>query len=155
MQNKDEYFMNEALKEAVKAISMNEIPVGCVIVENNEIIARTHNLKETLNNATAHAEILAINEASEYLNNWRLDECTLYVTLEPCTMCAGAIVHTRLSRVVIGALDNKSGAVVSSKHIFENNHNHQMIVTTKVLEDDCSEILKNFLKEKRINENGE
>lgn len=149
MKDRDLYYMNKALDEAKKAKSKNEIPVGCVIVENDEAIAKAHNLKEQLNQATAHAEILAINEASIKKKDWRLSDCTLYVTLEPCPMCASAIVQSRIKRVVIGALDNKDGAVISSIHIFENNHNHNLMVTTKVLETQCNQIIKEFLNDKR------
>ena len=145
----DEYYMTLALEEAYKAYAANEIPVGCVIVENDEIISKAHNLKEQLQQATAHAEVLAINEASKIKNDWRLNDCTLYVTLEPCAMCASAIVQSRVKRVVIGTLDNKEGAVVSSLHIFENNHNHNLIVTTKVLETESRTIIDKFLKNRR------
>lgn len=141
--------MSIALEEANKALIKGEIPVGCVIVSNDQVIAKSHNLKETLNLATAHAEVLAIETASKALNSWRLKGCTLYVTLEPCPMCAGAIIHSRVDKVVIGALDNKDGAVISSKHIFENNHNHKLIVETKVLEKQCNNILIDFLNSKR------
>lgn len=145
----DECFMTIALEESNKAALLNEIPVGCIIVYENQIIAKNHNLKETLNRATAHAEILAIEEASNFLNKWRLEDCTLYVTLEPCAMCASAIVQSRIKRVVIGTKDNKNGAVISSRHIFENNHNHELLVKTNVLEEECNEILIRFLKNKR------
>lgn len=141
--------MNIALEEAQKAYDKAEIPVGCVIVENGTIIARAHNLKEQTNKVTAHAELIAIEQASTSKKNWRLDDATLYVTLEPCPMCAGAIVQSRIKRVVFGALDNKNGAVVSSKHIFENNHNHSMLVTSKVLEHRCENIIQKFLSTKR------
>lgn len=149
MSNQDHYYMEMALQEARKAAHLNEIPVGCVIVKDNEVIAKAHNLKESLNQATAHAEILAINNASNYLNDWRLSECTLYVTLEPCPMCASAIVQSRIKRVVFGAMDNKQGAVVSSMHIFENNHNHNLLVTTKIMEDECNSVIKEFLNRRR------
>lgn len=145
----DEYYMTLALEEAYKAYAANEIPVGCVIVENDEIISKAHNLKEQLQQATAHAEVLAINEASKIKNEWRLNDCTLYVTLEPCAMCASAIVQSRVKRVVIGTLDNKEGAVVSSLHIFENNHNHNLTVSTKVLENESRTIIDKFLKNRR------
>ena len=99
----DEEYMAEALKEAEIAMSEDEVPIGCIIVYQGQIIARTHNQKETLKKATGHAEILAINQASEYLNLWHLDGCTMYVTLEPCMMCTGAIIQSRMSRLVIGA----------------------------------------------------
>lgn len=141
--------MNIALEEAEKAFDKGEIPVGSLIVSDGQIIAKAHNLKETLHLATAHAEILAIEAASKQLSNWRLADTTLYVTLEPCPMCAGAIVHSRIKRVVFGALDNREGAVVSSKHIFENNHNHKLFVTSGVLEEKCNEIINKFLIKKR------
>ncbi len=149
MTEKDIVYMNLALEEAAKAYALNEIPVGCIIVRDNQVIASAHNLKESLNQATAHAEILAINAASKTLKDWRLSDCTLYVTLEPCAMCASAIVQSRIKRVVIGTLDNKEGAVISSLHVFENNHNHKLIVTTKVLEEKSKTIINRFLNKKR------
>ena len=146
---KDFYFMKIALEEAKRAFRKNEVPVGAVIVCNDKIIAKAHNLKEELNTATAHAEILAINTASSKLNNWRLEDCVLYVTLEPCAMCASAIVQSRIKEVVIGALDNKQGAVITSKHIFENNHNHKLFVKTGVLKDDCEKIINLFMSQNR------
>lgn len=142
---KDTYYMQLALEEAGKALKLNEVPVGCVIVHKKRVIARAHNLKENLQTATAHAEILAINMASSKINNWRLSDCDLYVTLEPCAMCASAIVQSRLKRVIIGALDNKAGSVISSKHIFENNHNHKLIVKSGVLKNECEAIMQSFL----------
>ena len=145
----EEYYMQIAFDQAEKAYKLNEIPVGCVIECNGEIVAKTHNLKETNQVATDHAEILAIQAASHTLKTWRLSECSLYVTLEPCAMCASAIVQSRIRKVVIGTLDSKEGAVISSKHIFENNHNHQLIVKTKVLEEKSKKIIEDFLKGKR------
>ncbi|NLC54868.1 MAG: nucleoside deaminase [Erysipelothrix sp.] len=149
MNNNEEKYMQKALEQAKMAYKLNEIPVGCVIVYKDTVIAQAHNLKETNQTATDHAEIIAINAASKHLNSWRLSECDLYVTLEPCAMCASAIVQSRIRKVVIGTLDNKDGAVISSKHIFENNHNHQLIVKTKVLEQKCKKIIEDFLKNKR------
>lgn len=149
MEEKHTKYMHLALKEAKKAYNLDEVPVGCIIVYKDQVIAKAHNLKETKQKATAHAEILAINQASEYLKNWRLSECDLYVTLEPCAMCASAIVQARIKKVVIGTLDNKQGAVISSKHIFENNHNHKMTVITKILEEKSRNIIDDFLKNKR------
>lgn len=149
MENKDKYFMREAIKEAKLAYYKNEVPVGCVIVLNDEIIAKAHNLKEINKTVTAHAEILAINTASKKLDNWRLSDCVMYVTLEPCSMCASAIVASRIKRVVIGALDNKEGAVISSKHIFENNHNHRLLLSSKVYEKECEALIIDFLSKKR------
>jgi len=132
----DEKFMREALKEAKKAYEKEEVPVGAVIVMGDKIIARAHNLKETKNNATAHAEILAINKASKKLNNWRLSNCTMYVTLEPCNMCKGAIREARLKEVVVGTLDPKS-------------KEYNLELTPGVLAEECEEILKKFFKELR------
>lgn len=146
----DEQYMEIALEQARLAYDQNEMPVGCVIVFKDQIISKKHNLKETNQTATAHAEILAINAASSYLKNWRLSECDLYVTLEPCAMCASAIVQSRIKKVVIGALDNKDGAVISSKHIFENNHNHKLLVKTRILEEKCIKVINDFLKKKRL-----
>ncbi|NLY62881.1 MAG: nucleoside deaminase [Erysipelothrix sp.] len=149
MKKDDEYYMNIALEEAQKAFDKGEIPVGCLIVKDDKILSRAHNLKEALNLATAHAEILAIDAAAKELANWRLENTTMYVTLEPCPMCAGAIVHSRINRVVFGALDNRDGAVVSSKHIFENNHSHKVFVTSGVKEVEANKIINDFLINKR------
>lgn len=149
MAETDERYMEIALQQAVKGFNHHEIPVGCIIVCNNKIVSKTFNLKETNKDATAHAEILAIRQASEQLGNWRLSDCDLYVTLEPCAMCASAIVQARIRKVVIGTLDNKEGAVINSKHIFENNHNHKLIVKTKVLETKARKLIDEFLRLKR------
>ncbi len=147
--DKDAYFMQIALSEAKKAFEKNEVPVGSVVVFNGEVISKAHNLKEKLKTVTAHAEILAINRASSKLNKWRLKDCVLYVTLEPCAMCASAIVQSRIKRVVIGAIDNKNGAVITSKHIFENNHNHKLLVKTGVLKNECENIMNLFMSQNR------
>ena len=151
MQNKnDNYFMEEALKEAQKAYNEDEVPVGCVIVKNDKIIARGHNKKEKYNNATLHAEIITLNKAQKKLNDWHLNDCTLYVTLEPCLMCTGAIIQTRIKKVVYGCLDPKGGAIESVMNIKEiDNLNHSFESISKVLEKDCSMILKNYFKSKR------
>lgn len=149
MENKDNFYMQKAIKEAKKAYAKGEIPVGCIIVFENQIIAQTHNLKEVKKTVTAHAEMLAIDKASQKLNNWRLSNCVMYVTLEPCSMCASAIIQARFKRVVIGALDNKEGAIISSKHIFENNHNHRLLVTSRVCEQECKTLLIDFLSKFR------
>lgn len=141
----DEYFMREALIEAQRAYEKGEIPIGAVIVLNNEIIARAHNLKETLNDATAHAEILAIREASKVLSNWRLLDTTLYVTKEPCIMCSGAIVHARIKRLVYGVDDPKGGGVESLYRLLSDRRlNHQVDIKKGILERECREILKRF-----------
>lgn len=141
----DEYFMREALVEAQKAFERGEIPVGAVIVLDNQIIARAHNLKETLNDATAHAEILAIKEASKVLKNWRLLNTTLYVTKEPCIMCSGAIVQARIKRLVYSVDDPKGGAVMSLYRLLSDRRlNHQVEIVKGILEPECREILKRF-----------
>jgi len=140
-----EFFMKEALKEANKALEQNEIPVGAIIVCKNQIIARAHNLTETLNDATAHAEMLAFTSATNYLGGKHLNNCTLYVTLEPCIMCAGASYWTQLSEIVFGASDKKRGYKIINQKIIHPKTN----VISGVLEDDCSKLLINFFKEKR------
>lgn len=141
----DEYFMREALIEAQRAYEKGEIPIGAVIVLNNQIIARAHNLKETLNDATAHAEILAIREASKVLSNWRLLDTTLYVTKEPCIMCSGAIVQARIKRLVYGVDDPKGGGVESLYRLLSDKRlNHQVEIKKGILEGECREILKRF-----------
>ncbi len=146
----DKYYMQKAMSEAEQAFLENEVPIGCVIVYKDEIIASTHNRKEQLNRATAHAEILAIEKSCLVLNDWRLDECTLYVTLEPCPMCAGAIYQSRIKRVVFGAFDPKGGAYGSN---FDMNAvprlNHYPSVTSGVLKDECSVLIKDFFRTKR------
>lgn len=147
MENK---FMKEALKEAKKAYDKLEVPVGCVIVKDGKVIARAHNLKETGNDTTKHAEILAIQKASKKLGSWRLLDCDMYVTLEPCTMCAGAIVHSRINKLYYGTQDEKTGAVGSVLNLLEDYpFNHQVEVQKGVLQEDCEEILKSFFKELR------
>ena len=147
----DEEYMTVALNEAALAYNAGEIPVGAVVVdENGNIIATGHNEKEQTNNATAHAEIIAIQSAGQKLNNWRLSGCTLYVTLEPCPMCAGAIVMARLARVVYGLPDAKTGALESLFNIPGHpSLNHYVEVTAGIKEDECRKLLKNFFKAKR------
>ena len=143
----DEYFMKEALKEAIKAMEKNEIPVGAVIVSGDDIIARGHNLTETLNDVTAHAEMQAITAAANNLGGKYLHNCTMYVTLEPCIMCAGAAFWSQIGAIKYGAKDEKRG--------FTNNPQHLLHPKTRltggVLENDCSEILKSFFRKKRNN----
>ena len=145
-----EKFMQEAIKEAKKAYKKLEVPVGAVIVKNGEIIAKAHNLKETKYDTTKHAEILAIQKASKKLKSWRLLDCEMYITLEPCTMCAGAIINSRIKKIYIGAMDEKTGAAGSKLNLFENyTFNHKVEVEKNVLKDECETIIKKFFKELR------
>ncbi|SDZ67109.1 tRNA(adenine34) deaminase [Evansella caseinilytica] len=146
----DENFMKEAIREAEKALEMKEVPIGAVIVKDGEIIARGHNLREHDQQAAAHAELIAIQEACRKLGSWRLDECTLYVTLEPCPMCAGAIVQSRLKRVVFAASDPKAGCCGSIMNLLdEPRFNHRVPLTSGVLENECAGLLKDFFKQLR------
>lgn len=143
----EEKYMKEALKEAKKAYDKLEVPVGAVIVKEGKIIARAHNLKETKYDTTKHAEILAIQKASKKLNNWRLIDCDMYVTLEPCSMCAGAIINSRIRKVYIGALDEKTGAAGSVLNLFEDfTFNHNVEVEKGIMQEECETMLKNFFK---------
>ena len=145
------YYMNQALKEAEKAYQKLEVPVGAVIVKDGKIIARAHNQKETKTDTTKHAEILAIQKASKKLKSWRLIDCEMYVTLEPCSMCAGAMINSRIKKVYIGAMDEKTGAVGSVLNLFEDyTFNHRVEVETGIMEKECQETLKRFFKELRI-----
>ena len=145
-----ENFMKEALKEAQKAYDKLEVPIGCVIVKDNKIIARAHNLKETKFDTTKHAEIIAIQKASKKLEAWRLLDCDMYVTLEPCSMCAGAIINARIKNLYIGTLDAKTGAAGSVLNLFQNfTFNHKVNVKTGILQPECEKILKDFFKELR------
>lgn len=142
--------MSQALLEAKKAYDIGEIPIGAVIVRDNEIIARGHNLREASKDPTAHAEMIAIRKASKVLGGWRLTNCDLYVTIEPCAMCAGSIVLARINRLFIGAMDPKAGAAGSIFNIVDNESlNHQTKITYNVLEAQCSNIMKKFFKELR------
>lgn len=144
------YYMNEAIKEAKKAYELNEVPIGAVIVKNDEIIGRGHNLRETSNDATTHAEIMAIKDANKYLNNWRLEDCDLYVTLEPCVMCSGACVLSRLKTIYYGPKDPKGGAAGSLMNLLQVDQlNHQVEVVPGVMEEECQYLLKSFFKELR------
>jgi tRNA(adenine34) deaminase len=146
----DESGMRAALREAHAALERDEVPVGCVLVRDGTVIGRGHNQVETLQDATAHAEILAIGAASNALESWRLSECTLYVTLEPCSMCAGAIILSRVGRLVYGAPDPKAGACGSVLDVIgERRLNHRVPVTTGVLADECGELLREFFRKKR------
>lgn len=147
---RDEKYMREALKQAKKAYALGEVPIGCVIVYQDKIIGRGYNRRNTDRNTLAHAEITAINKASRVMKDWRLEECTLYVTLEPCQMCAGAIVQARITETVIGTMNPKAGCGGSILNILEmQEFNHQVIVRRGVLEEACTDILKNFFVELR------
>ena len=145
-----EKYMKEALKQAKKAYALGEVPIGCVIVHEGRIIGRGYNRRNTDKNTLAHAEITAINKASRRIGDWRLEECTLYVTLEPCQMCAGAIVQARIPEAVIGCMNPKAGCAGSILNILEMpQFNHQVCVTRGVLEEECSSLLKLFFTELR------
>lgn len=147
---RDEKYMKEAIKQAKKAYALGEVPIGCVIVYQDKIIGRGYNRRNTDKNTLAHAEITAINKASKKLKDWRLEECALYVTLEPCQMCAGAIVQARVTETVIGAMNPKAGCGGSILNVLEMpEFNHQVIVRRGVLEEECQGILKVFFKELR------
>ncbi len=140
-------FMQIALKEAKKAYDKLEIPVGAVIVKNGEVIAKAHNLKETKFDTTKHAEILAIQKASKKLESWRLLDCEMYVTLEPCSMCAGAIIKSRIKKVYIGTCDEKQEQQSSVLNLFEDyKFNHKVEVEKGIMQEDCEKILKDFFK---------
>jgi tRNA(adenine34) deaminase len=142
--------MKEALKEAKKAELIDEVPIGCVIVKDGKIIARGHNQRETNQSPIGHAEIIAINKASKKLNSWRLEGCDIYVTLEPCIMCSGAIIQSRINKVYYGASDPKGGALGSSINVLEaNNINHHPEVISGVLKEECSSIITSYFKAKR------
>lgn len=146
----DHYFMGEALRQAARAFEAEEVPVGAVIVRAGRVIARAYNQVELLKDATAHAEMLALTQAEEALGDWRLTDCTLYVTKEPCPMCAGAIVHVRLARVVFGASDPKAGAAGSALNLLQfPSLNHQCAITGGVREAECRALLQNFFANQR------
>ena len=147
----EEKYMKEALKQAKKAYALGEVPIGCVIVHEGKIIGRGYNRRNTDKNTLAHAEITAINKASKVIGDWRLEECTLYVTLEPCQMCAGAIVQARIPEVVMGCMNPKAGCAGSILNILEMpQFNHQVKVTRGILEAECSQMMKTFFEELRI-----
>lgn len=147
----DEKYMKEALKQAKKAYALDEVPIGCVIVYENKIIARGYNRRNTDKNTLAHAEIAAIKKASKKLGDWRLEGATMYVTLEPCQMCAGAIVQSRIDRVVVGSMNPKAGCAGSVINLLQmKEFNHQVEFEKGVLEEECSNILSEFFKELRM-----
>lgn len=142
-----EFFMREALKEAQKAYDQAEVPIGSVVVLNGEIIGRGHNLREKEQDATLHAEIKAIRQANQNFGSWRLEDCELFVTLEPCPMCSGAMILARMKRVVFGAFDPKAGTAGTFMNLLQDSRfNHQVEVEQGVLEDECKEILQQFFK---------
>ncbi len=146
----EKFFMKEALAEAQKAFALKEVPIGAVVVKERCIVGRGYNLRETLKDPTAHAEIIAIREASQTLGGWRLMDCDLYVTIEPCPMCAGAIMLSRINRLIIGAMDPKGGAAGSLLNIPDDDRfNHKTEIITRVLEEECSQIMKKFFRELR------
>ena len=147
----DERFMREAIRQARKAGALMEVPIGCVIVYEGKIIARGYNRRNTDKNTISHAELNAIRKASKKLGDWRLEGCTMYITLEPCQMCAGAIVQARIPEVVMGCMNPKAGCAGSILNILEMpQFNHQVKVTRGILEADCSQMLKTFFEELRI-----
>ncbi|MBE0540992.1 MAG: nucleoside deaminase [Verrucomicrobia bacterium] len=147
----DDYFMQEALRQAARAYEAEEVPVGAVIVREGRIIARAHNQVELLKDATAHAEMLAITQAEQAVGDWRLTDCTLYATKEPCPMCAGAIVHVRLARVVFGASDAKGGAAGSVLNLLQfPTLNHRCTITAGVREAECRGLLQSFFAAQRL-----
>ena len=146
----DESFMKQAVKQAKKAYDKLETPIGCVIVHEDKIIARGYNKRNLKKNTLAHAEILAINKASKVLGDWRLEDCTMYVTLEPCPMCAGAIVQARIPRVVIGSMNPKAGCAGSVLNLLQQDGlNHQVEITKGVLAEECSGLMTSFFRELR------
>ena len=147
MEFNDEYYMREALKLAKEAYDIDEVPIGAVIVHKGEIIGRGFNKRNSLANPLGHAEIIAINEAAQYLNDWRIEECTMYVTVEPCPMCSGAIVQARIPRVVFGARNKKAGCAGSVINLLQIDAlNHQVEITEGVLQEECSSIMTEFFK---------
>ena len=151
-----EYYMKMALKEAKKAYKLGEVPIGCVIVYEDKIIGRGYNRRNTDKSTLAHAEIAAIKKASKIIGDWRLEDCTLYVTLEPCQMCAGAIVQARIPTVVMGSMNPKAGCAGSILNILEvPEFNHQVHTIRGILEEECSQMLTTFFKELRIKKKNE
>src|SRR5437867_13292918 len=150
----DEHFMREALRQAQKAFEASEVPVGAVVVREGKIIGRAHNQVELLNDATAHAEMLALTQAEAAVGDWRLTDCDLYVTKEPCAMCAGELVHTRIRRVIFGCADPVAGAAGSVMNLLQMPAlNHRCDIASGVLQDECATILQDFFR-KRRNERG-
>ena len=152
----DEKFMKEAIKQAKKAEAIGDVPIGCVIVHDGKIIARGSNKRNKDKTVLAHAELLAIQKASKKVNDWRLEDCTMYITLEPCQMCAGAIVQARIPKVVIGAMNPKAGCAGSVLNILQiDKFNHQVEIERGILEEECSQMLSDFFKELRRRKKGD
>ncbi len=148
--NDYERFMKEAIKQAQKAKQIDEVPIGCVIVKEGKIIARGYNKREVLQQSIAHAEIIAIQKACKKLRTWRLEGCELYVTLEPCPMCAGAILQSRIEKVIYGASDPKGGSIDSCMRMYDTKgYNHYPLSISGICAEECSQMLKDFFKEKR------
>ena len=146
----DEKYMREAIKQARKAAKIDEVPIGCVIVYDDKIIARGYNRRNTDKSTLAHAEIIAIRKAAKVIGDWRLEDCTMYITLEPCPMCAGAIVQARITRVVVGAMNPKAGCAGSVINLLQmDGFNHKAELTSGVLVDECRTMLQDFFKEMR------
>ena len=150
-ESKDEHYMKKALRQAQRAASLGEVPIGCVIVCGDKVVGRGCNMRNTKKTTLAHAEITAIDKASKKLGDWRLEGCTMYVTLEPCQMCSGAIVQSRLDRVVIGTKNPKAGCAGSILNLLDmEQFNHRVEITNGVLENECSKLLKSFFKDLRV-----
>ena len=146
----DEKYMKEAIRQAKKAYAIREVPIGCVIVYKDKIVGRGYNRRTTDHNTLAHAELIAIKKAGKKLGDWRLEDCNMYVTLEPCQMCAGAVVQSRLKRVVVGCMNPKAGCAGSILNLLQMDaFNHQAELTTGVLEEECSRLMKDFFKDLR------
>lgn len=149
--NPDEKYMKDAIRQAKKAYDLKETPIGCVLVHEGKVIARGYNKRNKKKNTLAHAEMIVIDKASRVLGDWRLEECTMYVTLEPCPMCAGAIVQARIPKVVIGSTNPKAGCAGSVINLLDMaGFNHQVEVVQGVLEEDCSQLMRDFFKELRL-----
>ena len=148
----DFYYMNLALKEAKKSYEIDEVPVGCVIVKDDVVIAKSHNVREKTNNVFSHAEVIAIKKACKKLNSWKLDGATLYVTLEPCLMCSGAILQSRIKKVVFATHEPKFGTAGSIINVFDENNkfNHKVEIVSGICQEESSKLLKVFFKEKRL-----
>ena len=150
MMEQDEKYMREALRQAKKAYALGEVPIGCVIVYEGEIIGRGYNRRTTDKNTLAHAEMMAIKRASKKMDDWRLEKCTMYVTLEPCQMCSGAIVQSRMEKVVIGCMNPKAGCAGSIINLLQmEKFNHQVEIEVGVLGEECSNLMKSFFRELR------